>query len=49
MPALPGADGRAVHVLRTRDDALRLRARLGPGRRIVIAGGGWIDVYKRQG
>lgn len=44
MPALPGADGPAVHVLRTRDDALRLRARLGPGRRIVIAGGGWIGL-----
>ncbi|KOQ17583.1 ferredoxin reductase, partial [Achromobacter xylosoxidans] len=44
VPALPGADGPAVHVLRTRDDALRLRARLGPGRRIVIAGGGWIGL-----
>lgn len=44
VPALPGVDGPAVHVLRTRDDALRLRARLGPGRRIVIAGGGWIGL-----
>ncbi|MGE8656779.1 MAG: NAD(P)/FAD-dependent oxidoreductase [Achromobacter sp.] len=44
VPALPGVDGPAVHVLRTRDDALRLRTRLGPGRRVVIAGGGWIGL-----
>lgn len=44
VPALPGVDGPGVHVLRTRDDALRLRASLGPGRRLVVVGGGWIGL-----
>lgn len=34
------ADG--IHTLRTLDDALRLRSRLGPGRRLVIIGGGFL-------
>ena len=38
--ALPGADG--AHLLRTLDDALALRARLRPGRRLVLVGAGWI-------
>lgn len=37
---LPGAD--AALTLRTRDDALALRARLVPGSRLVIVGAGWI-------
>ncbi|HEX4062797.1 MAG TPA: FAD-dependent oxidoreductase [Streptosporangiaceae bacterium] len=37
---LPG-DGRQ-RVLRTMDDALELRARLEPGRKLVVAGAGWI-------
>ena len=37
---LPGDDA-AVH-LRTRDDAVRLRAALSPGARVVVVGAGWI-------
>lgn len=44
VPPLPGVASPAVHVLRTRDDALRLRARLGPDRPVVIVGGGWIGL-----
>lgn len=44
VPALPGVPGAGVHVLRTRDDALRLRAQLGPGKHLVIVGGGWIGL-----
>jgi 3-phenylpropionate/trans-cinnamate dioxygenase ferredoxin reductase subunit len=44
VPALPGVDGPGVHVLRTRGDALRLRASLGPGKRLVVVGGGWIGL-----
>ncbi|MET9971655.1 FAD-dependent oxidoreductase [Streptomyces sp. NPDC006356] len=36
---LPGAGG---HVLRTLDDALRLRDRLTPGRRLVVIGAGFL-------
>ncbi|WP_020659370.1 NAD(P)/FAD-dependent oxidoreductase [Amycolatopsis benzoatilytica] len=40
---LPGTDSVAgVHVLRTVDDAIALRAELVPGARVVIAGGGFI-------
>ncbi|WP_189819568.1 NAD(P)/FAD-dependent oxidoreductase [Streptomyces olivaceoviridis] len=40
---LPGGHGRpGVHVLRTREDALALRDRLGDGRRLVIIGGGFL-------
>ena len=44
MPALPGVDHDGVHVLRTRADAERLRARLGPDRHVLIVGGGWIGL-----
>lgn len=44
VPALPGVSHPGVHVLRTRDDALRLRASLGPGRHVLIVGGGWIGL-----
>jgi NADPH-dependent 2,4-dienoyl-CoA reductase/sulfur reductase-like enzyme len=37
---LPGAD--SALTLRTRDDALRLRAAIRPGVRLVIVGAGWI-------
>jgi 3-phenylpropionate/trans-cinnamate dioxygenase ferredoxin reductase component len=37
---LPGAAGGSV--LRTVDDALRLRSRLVPGARVVVVGAGWI-------
>ncbi|MEU4385637.1 FAD-dependent oxidoreductase [Promicromonospora sp. NPDC023805] len=40
---LPGAEGlQGVHTLRTLDDALALKARLGPGRRLVIVGAGFV-------
>jgi NADPH-dependent 2,4-dienoyl-CoA reductase/sulfur reductase-like enzyme len=40
---LPSADGLAgIHTLRTVDDALRLRAELEPGRRLVVIGAGFI-------
>lgn len=40
---LPGGEGIAgVHVLRTLDDALALRARLGRGRRLIIVGAGFV-------
>lgn len=40
---LPGCDGvSGVHVLRTVEDALALKARLRPDRRLVIVGGGFI-------
>ena len=41
---LPGADGRHVAMLRTLDDAARIRAALGPGRRLVVIGGGFIGL-----
>lgn len=44
VPPLPGLASPGVHVLRTRDDALRLRARLGQGKHVVIVGGGWIGL-----
>lgn len=44
VPALPGVDHDGVHVLRTRADAERLRARLGPDRHVLIVGGGWIGL-----
>ena len=40
----PGADLSGVHVLRTIGDVLALRARLQPGARLVIAGGGYIGL-----
>ncbi|QNP74221.1 FAD-dependent oxidoreductase [Streptomyces roseirectus] len=39
---LPGADVSGVHVLRTVEDALMLKDRLRPDRRLVIVGGGFI-------
>ena len=43
---LPAADasGAPVAYLRTLEDSHRLRAPFGPGRRIVIIGGGWIGL-----
>ena len=42
--ALPGADGPTVVTLRTLDDAARIRAALGPGRRLAVIGGGFIGL-----
>lgn len=44
VPPLPGIDHAGVYVLRTRDDALRLRAQLGPDKHVLIVGGGWIGL-----
>jgi 3-phenylpropionate/trans-cinnamate dioxygenase ferredoxin reductase component len=41
-PAIPGIDLPGVHMLRRVGDADALRAELGPGRRLVVIGGGWI-------
>ena len=41
---LPGADGPNAVVLRTLDDAARIRAALGPGRRLAVIGGGFIGL-----
>ena len=41
---LPGADGRHVAMLRTLDDAARIRGALGPGRRLAVIGGGFIGL-----
>mgnify|MGYP001350321234 CR=1 FL=1 len=41
---LPGVDGPDVAMLRTLDDAARIRAALGPGRRLVVIGGGFIGL-----
>jgi len=40
----PGHSLEGVHLLRTRADADRLRGELGPGKRIVIVGGGFIGL-----
>lgn len=41
---LPGADRPHVAVLRTVEDAARIRAALGPGRRLAVIGGGFIGL-----
>lgn len=41
---LPGADGANVAVLRTLDDAARIRAALGPTRLLAVIGGGFIGL-----
>jgi 3-phenylpropionate/trans-cinnamate dioxygenase ferredoxin reductase subunit len=41
---LPGADSPRVHVLRSIDDALRLRTTLEAGRHIAIVGGGFVGL-----
>lgn len=40
----PGVDASHIHYLRTVDDARRLRAALGVGRRVAIIGGGFIGL-----
>jgi 3-phenylpropionate/trans-cinnamate dioxygenase ferredoxin reductase subunit len=42
--AIPGADGKGVHTLRTIDDALALAPLLQSGKRVVVIGGGWIGL-----
>ena len=42
--ALAGAEGPRVATLRTLDDAARIRAALGPGRRLAVVGGGFIGL-----
>jgi 3-phenylpropionate/trans-cinnamate dioxygenase ferredoxin reductase subunit len=41
---LPGADGPTAAMLRTLEDAARIRAALGPGRRLAVVGGGFIGL-----
>lgn len=40
----PGSDLESIHLLRTADDALVIKAQLEPGRRVVIVGGGFIGL-----
>ncbi len=42
--ALPGSDLGGIHYLRTMADTDRIRGDLGPGRRLVICGGGYIGL-----
>lgn len=41
---IPGGDAPGVLTLRTREDSDAIRAGFGPGRRLVIVGGGWIGL-----
>lgn len=41
---VPGGDLPGSHVLRTLDEAAALRSVLGPGRRLVVAGGGYLGL-----
>lgn len=41
-PPIPGSDNPRVHVLRTAEDAERLRAALAPGTRVLVVGAGLI-------
>jgi 3-phenylpropionate/trans-cinnamate dioxygenase ferredoxin reductase subunit len=41
---LPGSDSDDIHYLRTVQDAFRLRAKMEPGRRLVIIGGGFVGL-----
>jgi 3-phenylpropionate/trans-cinnamate dioxygenase ferredoxin reductase subunit len=41
---VPGGDGPRVHYLRTIDDSLAIRARLGAIRHLLVIGGGWIGL-----
>lgn len=41
-PAVPGADDPRVVTLRGYDDAMRIRAAAGPGRTVLVLGGGFI-------
>jgi 3-phenylpropionate/trans-cinnamate dioxygenase ferredoxin reductase subunit len=42
--SVPGGDGPRVHYLRTIDDSLAIRARLGTIRHLLVIGGGWIGL-----
>ncbi|MBS0562492.1 MAG: FAD-dependent oxidoreductase, partial [Proteobacteria bacterium] len=44
LPALEGVTHSRLHVLRTLDDAARLRAALDGARRLLVLGGGWIGL-----
>ncbi|HKS54352.1 MAG TPA: NAD(P)/FAD-dependent oxidoreductase, partial [Steroidobacteraceae bacterium] len=44
LPGLWEESSARVHALRTRDDALRLRAALAPSRHLLVIGGGWIGL-----
>ncbi|WP_026924039.1 NAD(P)/FAD-dependent oxidoreductase [Glycomyces arizonensis] len=41
---VPGAEASGVHYLRTREDSDAIRSTFGPGRRLVVIGGGWIGL-----
>ncbi len=41
---IPGGDSPRVFYLRTIEDSLAIRATLGPGKRLIVIGGGWIGL-----
>lgn len=41
---LPGTDAQNVYYLRTVEDSTAIREHFGPGRRLVLIGGGWIGL-----
>ncbi|HUO23479.1 MAG TPA: FAD-dependent oxidoreductase [Caulobacteraceae bacterium] len=43
-PPIPGGDSQGVMVLRTAADAERLKATIGPGKRLAVVGGGYIGL-----
>jgi 3-phenylpropionate/trans-cinnamate dioxygenase ferredoxin reductase subunit len=44
LPAIAGIDAPCVQVLRTIEDAMRLRTTMRPGARMLVIGGGWIGL-----
>jgi phenylglyoxylate dehydrogenase epsilon subunit len=48
VPAIPGLESVPVHVLRTLDDALRLRASLPSVRRAVVLGAGLVGMHAAE-
>ncbi|ABE38750.1 phenylglyoxylate:acceptor oxidoreductase PadH subunit [Rhodopseudomonas palustris BisB5] len=48
LPAIPGIDAVPYHVLRTLDDALRLKAAIAASRRAVVLGGGLVGMHAAE-
>jgi len=48
IPPIPGLDTVAFHVLRTLDDAVGLRARMGLARRAVVLGAGLVGLHAAE-
>jgi phenylglyoxylate dehydrogenase epsilon subunit len=48
IPPIPGIDDVHYHVLRTLDDALRLKAAIGDAKRVVVLGGGLVGMHAAE-